>query len=115
MSFVPLCPPLCCQLGQCECREGHASTQRVGANSMLASNGHPLVLRAVVPADARGGREERRGSGSFVTLLFSLCAFDTGDSGVSAGERGGPGSHADWSPVLVHSSGTVRGSWGGWV
>lgn len=58
--------------------------------------------------------EERRCC-EFVTLLFSLCAFDTGSGGVSAGERGGPGSHTDWSPVLVHSSGTVQGSCSGWV
>jgi len=101
-----LCPPLCCRLEQaarCKLEEG-----RVGANVMLAGKGSPHgPWGPWHHIGARGGRGDEahaplsRCCSLFVPLTLAAVALV-----LVRGEG------LTWSPVLVCSSGTMRGSRG---
>lgn len=79
----------------------------------LQERGIPWSPGLCAPLVPKEGDEERGEAQASLSRCCSLFVPLT--LAAVAGERGGPGSHADGSLGLVHSSGTVRGSRGGWV
>lgn len=79
----------------------------------LQERGIPWSPGPCAPLVPKEGHEERGEAQASLSRCCSLFVPLT--LAAVAGERGGPGSHADGSLGLVHSSGTVRGSRGGCV